>query len=224
MATDEDIAFPLGSTDERELFLSWLRYLRGAVLRKLDGLDDEQARWRADERLLPLLGIVHDLTNVESRWIDGGFVGGPVDRAENEPLDLAGLNLEACVPAYHERADATERTVRTRPLDTPHPYGPDVNLRWVLLHSTKQLGTRGTPIAFANSSTAPSASSPPAGVMGASACRSGAVNVVAARAHRGHYACDGRPRRFRTVGCPRRRGFDRRTGFGELPEGGRDDQ
>jgi uncharacterized damage-inducible protein DinB len=134
MATDEEIGFPLGSTDERELFLNWLGYLRGAVLRKVDGLDDEQARWRPDERLVPLLGIVHHLTNVESRWIDGGFFGGPVDRVEDEPLDVAVLTLEGCVRAYQERGEATERAVRTMPLDTAHPYGPDVNLRWVLLH------------------------------------------------------------------------------------------
>lgn len=134
MATDEEVGFPLGDADERELFLNWLRYLRGAVLRKADGLDDDQARWRPEERLMPLIGIVHHLTNVEARWIDGGFFGGPVARADDEPLDVAGLTVEACVHAYRERGDATERAVRTLSLDTPHPHGPDVNLRWVLLH------------------------------------------------------------------------------------------
>jgi hypothetical protein len=134
MAIDEEIGFPSGAKDERELLLNWLRYLRGAVLRNLDGLDDEQTRWRPDGRLLPLLGIVHHSTNVETRWIDGGFFKGPSDRAEDEPLDVARLNLSDCVHAYKERAAATELAVRTLPLDTPHPYGPDVNLRWVLLH------------------------------------------------------------------------------------------
>jgi len=44
VATDQEIGFPAGDADERELFLSWLRYLRGAVLRNLDRLGDEQAR------------------------------------------------------------------------------------------------------------------------------------------------------------------------------------
>jgi uncharacterized damage-inducible protein DinB len=134
MATDEEIGFPLGNTDERELFLNWLRYLRSAILRNVDGLDDEQARWRSDGHLLPLLGIVHHLTNVEMRWIDGGFLGGPVERADDEPLDVARLTLNGCVDAYQRREEATERAVRTLSLDTPHPYGPEVNLRWVLLH------------------------------------------------------------------------------------------
>lgn len=131
---DEEIGFPLGNTDERELLLNWLRYLRGAVLRKVDGLDDEQARWRPDGRLMPLIGIVHHLTNVESRWIDGGFFGAAVSRAEDEPLDVVGLTVAGCVRAYEERGRATESTVRMLSLDAPHAYGPDVNLRWVVLH------------------------------------------------------------------------------------------
>ena len=34
-------------------------YLRRAVLRKLEGLDDAEARWTPDGKLIPLLGIVH---------------------------------------------------------------------------------------------------------------------------------------------------------------------
>jgi uncharacterized damage-inducible protein DinB len=134
VATDEEIGFPLGSKDEREVLLNWLRYLRGAVLRNVEGLGDEKARWRPDGRLLPLLGIVHHLTGVESRWIDGGFFDGGLSRADDEPLDVAALTLAATIRAYQDRGDATDRAVRTLSLDTPHPYGPDVDLRWVLLH------------------------------------------------------------------------------------------
>jgi hypothetical protein len=134
MTTDEEIGFPKGEADERELFLSWLRYLRGAVLRNLDGLDDKQVRWRPDGHLLPLLGIVHHLTNVEARWIDGGYHGGSLDRSDDEPLAIAGLDLPITIGAYLDRAAATERTVRGIDLDAPHPYGAGVTLRWVLLH------------------------------------------------------------------------------------------
>ena len=64
-----------GHEDDRELYLAWLRYLRGAVLRKVQDLTNEQARWRPDEALIPLLGIVNHLTHVEWRWIDGGMRG-----------------------------------------------------------------------------------------------------------------------------------------------------
>ena len=60
------------------------RLPRGAVLRNLDGLDDDQARWSPDGKLIPLLGIVSHLTRVEWRWIDGAFGGVAVSRSEDE--------------------------------------------------------------------------------------------------------------------------------------------
>jgi uncharacterized damage-inducible protein DinB len=134
VATDEDIGFPRGSSDETELLLNWLGYLRGAVLSKVEGLDDEAARWHPDGKLLPLLGVVHHLTNVERRWIEGGFLGGDTYRSEDELVAIHNLELSAAVAAYRTRAAATDQAVAALPLDTPHPYGPNVNLRWVLLH------------------------------------------------------------------------------------------
>lgn len=64
--------FPAGGGDERELYLAWLRHLRGAIRRNLEGLSEEQARWRPDGALISVLGVVNHLTHVEWRWIDGG--------------------------------------------------------------------------------------------------------------------------------------------------------
>jgi uncharacterized damage-inducible protein DinB len=136
MASD-DIGFPAGSADETDLLLQWLAYLRGAVLRNLDGITDAQARWRPDHRLISLLGIVHHLTRVEWRWIDGGFGGAEVtrDTAEFEPGPE--LNLPTAVDAYRQRATATDAAVRTLPLtrrSDPQGWAEGKDLRWVLLH------------------------------------------------------------------------------------------
>ena len=84
MPPDPEIGFPPGTPNERELLLRWLGFLRGAVLRKIVGLNDEQARWRPNDALISLLGIVNHLTHVERRWIDGGMGGQEVSRAEEE--------------------------------------------------------------------------------------------------------------------------------------------
>ena len=75
-------AFPGDNTDETELLLGWLDFLRGAVVRKLEGVTDTDARSRPQGRLIPLLGVVNHLTHVEWRWIDGGFLGDEVSRSE----------------------------------------------------------------------------------------------------------------------------------------------
>lgn len=134
---NEDAPFPVGSEDEKELLLQWLAYLRGAVLRNLGGLDDAQARWQPDGRLIPLIGVVNHLTRVEWRWIDGGFRGEDVSRSEEEFRPGRELTLEAAVRAYRDRARATDRVVRSIPLSQrsdPAGWGEGHDLRFVLLH------------------------------------------------------------------------------------------
>lgn len=113
---EDDIGFPGEPNDERELLLEWLGYLRGAVLRKVEGIDDEQARWTPDGRLIPLIGIVHHLTRVEWRWIEGGFRGADVDRSESEFAPGQELRITDAVVAYRERAAATDAAVRSMEL------------------------------------------------------------------------------------------------------------
>ena len=135
MPTDEEIDFPVATPDERELFLRWLRFLRGAVLRKIDGLSEEDARWTPPGKLLPVLGIVHHLTNVEWRWIDGALLGNEVSKADDEYRPGPELTVAAAVAAYRTRAAATDAVVRSMPsLAEPCRAAAGVDLRWVLLH------------------------------------------------------------------------------------------
>lgn len=135
MVTDEEIGFPPGTPDERELHLQWLGYLRGAVLRNLEGATDEGARWTPEGALLPLLGIVNHLTRVEWRWIDGEMRGLPVTKEASEYRPGPELSVADAVAAYRARAAATDAFVRAAPsLSVPCRYGAATDLRWVLLH------------------------------------------------------------------------------------------
>jgi len=135
MTADQQPEFPRGTPDERELFLRWLGFLRGAVVRKIDGLDDEQARWTPGGSLLSLLGIVNHLTHVEWRWIDGGMRGGNVSRSDDEFTPGPEVTVAAAVAAYETRAGATDSLVRSMPsLSAPCTMGEDADLRWVLVH------------------------------------------------------------------------------------------
>jgi hypothetical protein len=126
--------FPTGNTDERELLLDWLRFLRGAVVAKVAGLSEPEARWLPDGKLIPVLGVVNHLTRVEWRWMDGGFLGAEISRDDAEFQPGPELTVPAAIAAYRARAEATERTARSLPLDAPCQRGDGVDLRWVLLH------------------------------------------------------------------------------------------
>jgi uncharacterized damage-inducible protein DinB len=114
--------------------LNWLHYLRGAVVRKVAGLSDEDARWTPEGALLSLLGIVNHLTHVEWRWIEGGMRGQEVSRSEEEFRPGPELTVAAALAAYRERVAATDATVRAMSLTAPCRWGDQTDLRWVLLH------------------------------------------------------------------------------------------
>ena len=127
--------FPPGISDERELLLSWLAYLRGAVVRNLDGLGDDDARWTPDGALISVLGVVNHLTHVEWRWINGGMLGEPVSRSEDEftPGRRARPRRprsRPTAPGDRHRRRRYARCRSTRRAD--RQAGTD--LRWVLLH------------------------------------------------------------------------------------------
>lgn len=134
MTADPEAPFPAGNADERELLLSWLAWLRGAVLRKLEGLSDTDARWTPDRKLISLLGIVNHLTHVEWRWIDGAMRGADTDRQEAEFSPGAELTVTSAVAAYATRAAATDAYARASPLNLPTRNDDGTDLRWVLLH------------------------------------------------------------------------------------------
>jgi uncharacterized damage-inducible protein DinB len=135
MPSDNGPEFPQGTDDERELLLRWLAFLRGAVLRKAEGISDDEARWTPPGTLIPLVGIVNHLTRVEWRWIDGGMRGEQTSRSEEEFRPGPELTVTAAVAAYRERAKATDEAVREIPsLAEPCRRQEGTDLRWVLLH------------------------------------------------------------------------------------------
>ena len=157
MPSSAEPDFPTGTPDERELFVRWLDFLRGAVLRKIDGLNEQEARWTPDGALISLLGIVNHLTHVEWRWIDGCMLGRAVSRSEEEFTPGPDLTVAAAVAAYRERGVATDAYVRSvTSLATPSSYGDATDLRWVLVHlvNDDRLATPGMPTPPGSCSTA----------------------------------------------------------------------
>lgn len=125
---------PAGNPDERELLLAWLAWLREAVLGKIDGLSEFDARWTPEGRLIPLLGIVNHLTLLEWRWIDGTMRGENTSRTDEEFFPGPELTVAIALEAYRARAAMTELYVRATVLTQPTLDADGTDLRFVLLH------------------------------------------------------------------------------------------
>jgi hypothetical protein len=140
---------PMPTNNERELLLRFLRRKRAEVIATADGLDEEQARWTLDGALLPIIGIINHLTQVEWRWIDGRYLRRPFpSRREEFHLDRE-LSLMQVVDAYRARGEQTDDIVSEAPsLESVclgregdgHPahvllgLAEPLDLRWAVLH------------------------------------------------------------------------------------------
>ncbi|WP_203669564.1 DinB family protein [Cellulomonas pakistanensis] len=73
-------ARPADDAPERELLTGMLDHLRGSVVAKVAGLDDEQALRRSvPASALTAAGLVKHLTGVERYWFSIDFAGLPLD-------------------------------------------------------------------------------------------------------------------------------------------------
>lgn len=131
------------SGDERTLLLGFLDLYREAVLRKIEGLSEEQARWRPTEQANSMLNLVYHLAGVERWWFQGAIAGQEVERDRDSefrelPTALTVPNAASLYRREWERGNEIARAVPS--LDEPckHEMVKDRSVRWVLLHMLEE--------------------------------------------------------------------------------------
>ncbi|GAA0221935.1 hypothetical protein GCM10010492_20080 [Saccharothrix mutabilis subsp. mutabilis] len=136
---------PTDLADPVELLVRYLDYYRATVLRKLEGLTDEQLRTSRVPSGWSPLGLVKHLAYVELRWMRWGFTGEEVDRPYGDPdveraefvvdgdtvEDVRAFYLEQCARSREIAAAARleDRMARWRVETLPTP-----TLAWILFH------------------------------------------------------------------------------------------
>ncbi|HEX3087508.1 MAG TPA: DinB family protein [Ilumatobacteraceae bacterium] len=143
---DPEVA-PYGG-EERDVVNWLLDYQRYVLLRKVDGITEQQARMTTASSDLTLLGLVRHLAGVEQYWLGSVFLGlnetlpwdDPNDRdsdfhpQENDTLADALVLLRAEI-------DRARQLASTTPLDAlsvGRRENQQVNLRWILVHLVEE--------------------------------------------------------------------------------------
>src|SRR2546430_10877844 len=116
---------PPGSLgDPRELVEAYLDHYRDVVLRKLDGLSDEELRRsRVPSGWTPLGLLVH-LTWVERRWLVWGFLGEPLDEPWGDRGPEDGWRVPEGWSAERVRAEFAAQAARSRKIISGVPAAP----------------------------------------------------------------------------------------------------
>ncbi|MGW7446361.1 DinB family protein [Kitasatospora sp. NPDC054795] len=147
--TPDGRPIPPPHADERATLESWLDFQRATLARKVDGLDDRQARLASvPPSTMTLLGLVQHVAEVERNWYQRVFAGQDVppvygaDNADGYGLDPVRGMAEALVD-WRREVDRGRELTADQPLDAAGPLPPQaaavigadsVSLRWILVH------------------------------------------------------------------------------------------
>jgi uncharacterized damage-inducible protein DinB len=133
--------------DELTGLTVFLDVQRAAIVRKLSGLSDEDARRRPTASALSLLGIVKHLGYVERRWFQAVVAGRPMpgvwpveDREPEYRVD--DHDSVESVLGFYEAMVAESRSITTEVASADaacrYPETAHWSLRWILLHMIEE--------------------------------------------------------------------------------------
>jgi Protein of unknown function (DUF664) len=136
--------------EERDVVNWLLDYQRYVLLRKVDGITEQQARVTTAASDLTLLGLVRHLAEVEQYWLGHVFLGlsetlpwdDPDDRdSDFHPRDDDTLSdaLEL-LRAEMVRARQLASTASFDALSVGQRENQHVKLRWILVHLVEEYG------------------------------------------------------------------------------------
>jgi hypothetical protein len=126
---------PRAIGDERATLQTLLQYQRDSIVRKVDGLTDEEARRSPVPSGTSLLWLVKHLSYAETVWLAIRFDGQQIDLPDNEVRDAD--TLAEAVAGYRrtwERSDAIAQAAELDDLCQVIDVEPRPDLRWVLAH------------------------------------------------------------------------------------------
>lgn len=132
---------PRSTGDERTVLRLLLQYHRASVVRKVEGVTDEDARRSPVPSGTSLLWLLRHLAWAEDIWIGQRVLGGPPP-APVRVSDLATDTVAAAVEGYRAAWARTDAVLGDEAVDLGSrcrdPKGDPTNLRWVLAHLVEE--------------------------------------------------------------------------------------
>ncbi len=134
---------PRNDGGELDTAVAFLEFARACVLKKADGLSDEQLRRVLVGSGTNLLGLVHHLTVAERVWFGHDLLGEEPDPDWDFGMDVpAERGAEQVLADYRDAIEASNAAIRS--VGDPaalmvRPVGDErLSLRWLLAHATSE--------------------------------------------------------------------------------------
>jgi uncharacterized damage-inducible protein DinB len=134
---------PRNDGGELDTAMAFLDFARNCVLKKADGLSEQQLRQVLVDSGTNILGLVQHLTVAEQLWFSHDLLGEEPDREWDFGMDVpAGRGAEQVLADYRAAIEASNTAIRAvgdpaalmvRPVDDKR-----LSLRWLLAHATSE--------------------------------------------------------------------------------------
>jgi hypothetical protein len=132
---------PRNDGGELDTATAFLTFASECVIKKTDGLGEEQLRRVLVGSGTTLLGLVHHLTFAERVWF-GHYVAGGPNPGDAEMVVPDGLTAADVLAAYRAAIEDSDAAIRAAG-DPDKPFAIPIDgkfhtLRWVLAHMTSE--------------------------------------------------------------------------------------
>jgi uncharacterized damage-inducible protein DinB len=146
-------ADPDGTSGERRMLVEFLDYYRTVLVRKAEGLSDDQARAAAcPPSDLTILGLVRHMAEVERGWFRRGIAGedappryhgashpdGDEDGDLHPPPDATLADALAVLAVEVEAANTVLAAVESLDRLDTRTERPTRSVRWILVHMVEE--------------------------------------------------------------------------------------
>jgi uncharacterized damage-inducible protein DinB len=143
MAETQREPVPRVDTGELDTAMAFLSFARHCVLKKADGLSDEQLRRPVVDSGTSILGLVQHLAEAERYWFGHHLVGADWDADQEHGMTVpAERAADDVLRDYRKTIDDSDRAIRSvGDPDSRFAVPVDGNrhtLRWVLAHLTSE--------------------------------------------------------------------------------------
>jgi uncharacterized damage-inducible protein DinB len=141
----DDRPGPPDAGEEKETLEGFLDFHRATLLKKVDGLDDEQLRRSMTPSGLSLLGLVKHLAYVERWWFQAVFAGRDVDFPWTDQDPDADFRVEpdesteTVLVLYRDETAKSREICATGDLNSlAKAHRTQHSLRWIMNHMIEE--------------------------------------------------------------------------------------
>ena len=134
-------------SSERQVLEAFLDLHRQVLVSKVDGISENEARWRRVPSKTTLGGLIKHMIGVERGWFQEVLAGrnpediGPNVGGGEESWDLAeNEKVSSLIKEYEQTCEQSRQTAARFALDdaVPEPDMGQVSLRWIYVHMIEE--------------------------------------------------------------------------------------